>query len=228
MLTTATEVYDRVRTQVGKLARRAGRELMTPSNEDEDALELYLEDAISEICTITERMRTSVQLATVPSQEYVERPPYLFMVEEASIYDGGTSYGLEVESGPNVARWSRAPDADEGRPTHIGAHDGQLYLWPIPQTEYTVDLQITYNGLTADAAPSGPQDPPQLDTMVEQVPKELNRALAGYVTAEWLEEIGEPEVAQKAAQRFETDVRRFKDEPVHDSTATRPYRPLGF
>jgi hypothetical protein len=229
-LTSSADVYDRVRTQIGKLARRVEEELTFPSERDEDALKIYLGDALSEIATVTERINTSVQLVTVPGQEYLDRPPHLHVLQEAAVYDGATAYEACKQDGVEVARWSRAPDADTGRPTHIGAYDDRLYFWPIPDTEYTVDLQATHNGAVADNGnpPAGPQDPPELDTVVAKVPPELDRALAGYVTAEWLKETGTPDAGQEAAERFVRDIRRHKHEPVHDSTATRPYRPLGF
>lgn len=227
MLTTEAGVYDRVKTQLGKLSRRLEAPLVQPSESDEDALQIYLEDALSEIATITERVNTSVQLSTIPGQAYVPRPSYVHMLQKGAVYDGSTAYELKKQDGADVARWSRAPDAEEGRPTHIGAYESRLYFWPVPDTEYTTDLQVTYNGDVSDTAPAGPQDAPQIDTVVEHVPAELDRALAAYVTAEWLKEIGQPEVAAEATERFERDVRRFKEEPVHQSTSTRKYNPLG-
>jgi len=229
-LSTASGVYERVKTLIGKLSRRLEEELIFPSERDEDALQIYLEDALTEVATITERVNTSVQLTTTPDQAYVSRPPYLHMIRKAAVYTDSTAYELEVKDGPDVARWGRAPDAKTGRPDYIGAHDGDLYLWPVPAKEYTLDLQITHNGAVADngTAPSGPEDPPELDTIVAAVPAELDRALAAYVTAEWLKDTGSPEAGAQALQRFNTDVRRHRDEPVHQSSSTRPYRPLGF
>jgi len=229
-LTSATGVYDRVRTQIGKLARRVKEVLTVPSEQDEDALQLYLGDALSEIATVTERINTNVQLTTTAGQAYLDRPPYMHMLKQGAVYSGQTAYELIVQDGSEVASWSRAPDADRGRPSHIGAYDGKLYLWKVPDDTYTVDLQIKHNGAAApnSAPPQGPQDLPTFDTLVRRVPSELDRALAGYVTAEWLKEVGHPTMAQEATQRFLRDIRRHKHEPVHDSTATRPYRPLGF
>jgi len=228
MLTTEADVYDRVRTQIGKLARRAGRSLMTPSESDEDALRLYLEDALSEIATITERLNASLQLPTVAGQGYLERPPHLYAVDEAAVFEGDSAYPIDVEGGADVAQLARTPKPEKGRPCELGPYQGRLYFWPVPDAEYTIDLQIRWNGTVGDTAPAGPQDPPQVDTVVDRVPGELERALAGYVTGEWLEEIGEAKVAKRAMSRFERDVRRFRDEPVHDSTSTVTYRPLGF
>lgn len=226
MLSTATDVFDRVRTEIGKLARRLDEPLATPTSADEDALANYLEDAIKRIGTDTDRLSTSIQLTAVGSQAYVDQPPYLHRIDEANVYDGGSAYEMKVQAGADVAQWGRAPDAETGRPSHIGAWDKKLYLWPVPDGEYTLDLQITYNGATG-TNPQGVQDAPTIDTMVARVPPELDRALANYVSARWLQDTGKPQVAERPMAVYERDVREHKVEPTRQLTAERSYNPLG-
>lgn len=228
MLTTASDVYTQVRERIGVLARRFEDPLATPSDSDETELEIYLEDAISELTKVSNRYTQSLTLTTTPSQEWVQRPPHVDVIEEASVWDGGSAYVLDIEDGQEVARSGRAPDADSDRPECMGAYEGRLYLYPIPDAEYDLDLQVQLNGAAGSGAPAGPQDPPQLDTYVDRTPTELERALVAYVTAEWLRDTGMPEASQIPARRFERDKRRYQDEPVRKSATERPYKPLGF
>ena len=228
MLTTADDVFDRARTRIGKLARRAERDLLTPSEADEDALTLYLEDGITTICTETDRMATSVEIDLVEGQEYVERPPYINRIDRASLL--GTGQGallVERKDGRELAQWSRDPEAKTGLPEFIGAFDGRYYLFPVPDGAYTLDLLVTYNGAVGDSAPSTVQDPPTLDTLVEVLPSDFRKAIVAYVVGRWFEDIGEAEIAQPELGRFVADVEGYEEDPVRQVTSTRDYNILG-
>lgn len=226
MLSTAADAFDRARTEIGKLARRHHRPLAMPSEGDEDALTDFLEDGITRICTETDRMTTSIQIPTVASQEYVDHPPYVDEVQKASVYDSGVAWTLDVSSGAKVARKARNPDASTGRPDRMGAFQQRFYLYPVPDAEYTLDLQVGYNGATS-ANPTGVQDPPTLDTMVDRAPHELDEALTAYLMGRWFKSIGEPEVAAEPLQRFEREVQDHQEEPAKDSTSRIPHNTLG-
>lgn len=229
MLQTAQSVYDRAKTQIGKLARRAERSLLTPSEADEDVLKMYLEDALTEIGTETDRLSTSVKLTTTKGQPYVDQPPHLDVVRQASIYQSSTAYEVEVWDGSEIAQWSRDPAADSGRPDRMGAHEQRLYLYPVPDAAYTIDLQITMNGATSDngSSPSTPSEPPELDTVVAAVPAEFDRALAAHLVGRWFADIGEMELAAEPLETFRIKVEQYNDEPAAQATATRDYNVLG-
>lgn len=243
MLQTATDVYDRVRTEIGKLARRVQEELMTPTPSDEDALEIYVEDALAELATRTERFRDVIRTSTTEGQAWVARPPHMHRLDVVTVYDDDASYDLDKDDGRHISQWARAPDASTGRPTKIGAHAQRLYLYPVPDDAYPVELTITLNGhvepeptvwffyrstqLYPTTTTSADRRPPTLEEMIQRVPSELHRAFVAYVTSEWLLDIGRPNVAERPAQRYERDLRRYSSEPASPSTTSRDYNPLG-
>jgi len=228
MLASADDVYDRVRTRIGTLARQLQRDNVAPQDSDTDALRQYLEDAITTICTDTDRMATVVSLETVVGQPYVERPPYIDRVDRASLTDSGSAFVVERKDGRDLAQWGRNPAATQGRPEYIGGHDGKFYLFPVPDDTYPLELVVTYNGLVVYEAPDNPtvQDPPTLDTMVDTLPSDFRKAIVSQVVGRWFEDIGEPEVAQREKQRFYREVEKYEEEPVSNVTSTRGYNIL--
>jgi len=224
-LTTTDELYDEVRTRIGKLARRIEEPLANPSPNDEDALKEYTSDGIHRVAKVTDRLNTSAQLFTTPSKEFVERPEHMDVIDEVALYDAGTPYELDIEDGQVVARDARAPNATEDRPCRLGAYDGKLYLYPVPDKEYPIDVQFQMNGAFSDSSPAA-DEPPLLGTLVERVPAELSRALVYYVMAEWLKDTGSPEAAQSPRTSFVRDINRWEDEPIAQSDATVKYNPL--
>lgn len=229
MLQTAQEVYTRARTKIGKLARRHDRPLLTPTESDEDALEIFLEDVLTTICTETDRMSTSIQIDTVADQEWVALPPYVDRIDQANVIDPtpNESFTMTVHAGSEVAQWGRNPAAETGRPEYVGVWDRKIYLFKVPDDVYTLDLQVTYNGAVGTSPPGGVQDPPQLDTMVARVPHELDEALTAYLVAQWFFDVGEPEVAAGPWERFQREVMEHETEPVDQSTSTVPYNMIG-
>lgn len=230
-MTSATDLFDRVRKRLGTLGRGWGgeaesaRRMVAPSDEDTQLLEIYAGDGIGELAKVTDRLNASMQLTTTPSQEYIDRPEHLDVIDEIAVFDGGTGYDVEIKDGQVVASDARVPHADEGRPDTVGAYEGRLYLYPIPDDEYTIDVQFQMNGAYSDNSPSA-TDPPLLDTLVDRVPNELERALTAYVTAQWLKDMEEHEAAAQEERRFVRDINRYEDEPIHQSTAEVPYNPL--
>jgi len=229
MIQTAQDAYERMRTRLGKLARRRGTTLTTPSEADEDALSQYLDDALGEIGTETDRLTKSLTIDTTQGQEYVEKPPHLDLIKTASVQTGTEAWTAEVEDGQDIAQWARNPSAKAGRPEHIGAYDLRLYLFPVPDAVYTLDLNITMNGATSenDSTPSPPADPPTLDEVVKRVPSEFERALTSYLVGRWLEDIGQSELSQMEMERFAVELQKHMNEPVSSSTSQIPHNTLG-
>jgi hypothetical protein len=228
VLTSAAEVYDRVRTALGALERRAGRSLTTPTAGDDDVLRDFLEDAVSDVGTETDRLSTSIVLPTISGQEYVARPPYVDEIAEGAVQDGTNAWAIEVAHGAEVARWGRAPSADTGRPTHIGAWEQRLYLFPVPDQECDLDLQVLMNGAASDTPPQSVQDAPLLDTVVEHVPADLDNYLVAETTGRWLTEVvGEGQLGTERRQQAARQLRAHNDEPAKPSTGARRYNILG-
>lgn len=251
MLQQPQDVYDRVRRKIGVLARRHEMELTAPTEDDEVSLQAYLEDSLSELAVETERYRKEVTVRT-STNAFVPRPDFVHHLHVAQIHHEGEAFDLDVTDGRDVATWSRRPNPETGRPTKIGAFGERLYLWPVPDQEYLIDMLCSLNGSTGSpgSAPvetetswfflrptqlfpfgstssaSGPS-PPTLGRLLGMTPRELHKAVVAYVTAEWLIDIGEPEIAADPEQRFETDLRDYDQEPIEPSTGERDYNPLG-
>jgi len=228
VLTSAAQVYDRVRTALGALERRAGRSLTTPTAGDDDVLRDFLEDAVSDVGTETDRLSASIVLTTISGQEYVARPPYVGEIAEGAVQDGTNAWVIEVAHGAEVARWGRDPSADSGRPTHIGAWEQRLYLFPVPDQKYDLDLQVLMNGAASDTAPQSVHDLPLLDTVIEQVPADLDNYLVAETTGRWLTEVvGQGELGTERRQQAARQLQAHNDEPAKPSTANRAYNILG-
>jgi hypothetical protein len=225
MLSTAQDAYQRARVRIGKLARRVEEDLMVPSERDEDALQQYLEDSLVRIGTETDRLTTIIELFTTPGQEYVQQPPHLDRIEEASIIKNSTAYVLELNGGQDVALWARDPQAHEALPEYIGAYNDRLYLFPVPDKEYPIDLEATLNGQVSDngSSPTVPDDPPELDTVVARVPGDFNEAVVRFLVGRWMMEVGQPEIGQKELNLFQRHLREHDKEPSTPSRATRDY-----
>ena len=69
--------------------------------------------------------------------------------------------------------------------------------------------------------------PAELDALLAQLAPELRRALADYVQAQWLRDVGEEGRAGRREDRFWAEVEGYRSEPRAPSTSERPYRPLG-
>jgi len=69
--------------------------------------------------------------------------------------------------------------------------------------------------------------PAELDALLAQLPPELRGALADYVQAQWLRDVGEANRASRREDRFWARVEGHSSEPRPPSTSERPYRPLG-
>lgn len=224
-MTSASDLYEQVRQRLGTLARVLGQDLTSPTKQEIPVLEGYAGDAIGEIAKVTDRLNASVQLFTTPNQEYVDRPEHMDVIDEIAVHYDGTPYKIDIRDGQSVAQDARTPNADTDRPTRIGAYEGRLYLYPVPDKEYTLDIQFQMNGAYSESNPAS-DEPPLLDTLVERVPNELERALTAYVMSEWLKDTGQAEAAQRPATRFVRLINRYEDEPIHQSDATVKYNPL--
>ena len=225
-MTSASDLYDQVRQRLGTLARVLQRDLVAPTEDDIPLLEGYAGDAIGQLAKVTDRLNQSVQLTTTGGQAYVERPEHMDVIDEVHVYDSGTPYELDIEDGQIVAADARMPSADSDRPCRLGAYEGRLYLYPIPDDQYTIDVQFQMNGAFSTSDNPGATEPPTLDTLVDRVPNELERALTAYVMAEWLKWSGQADAAQRPETRFVRDINRYEDEPIHQSDATVEYNPL--
>lgn len=226
-MTTAQEVYDSMRERLGIMARRRDQAVPTPNQADEDTLlERYLSDGLSELGTRTDRLTHNVQLQTMQGQGYVDRPPHIYTLDEAAIHHSGSAFPLTVTDGQELAKRARQPQPKTERPTEIGAYAGKIWFWGVPDDQYDVDMQVQLNGeFTASGTPAA-DEPPLLDTYVELVPAELERALVAYMTYEWLKDNGNGQLAETALGWFESRLAKHQNEPVHQSRATRNYNPL--
>lgn len=226
-MTTAQEVYDSVRQRLGIMARRREQGVPTPNQADQSSLlERYLADGLSELGTRTDRLTQNVVLQTTANQGYVDRPPHIYTLDEAAIHHSGSAFPLTVKDGQELAKLARQPNPTTERPTEIGAYAGKFWFWGVPDDQYDVDMQVQLNGeFTASGAPAA-DEPPLLDTYVEVVPTELERALVAYVIYEWLKDNGNAEMAETALGWFESRLAKHQNEPVHQSSATREYNPL--
>jgi len=225
-MTTATDVYESVRDRIGVMARRRDQSVPTPTEADHDLLKRYLSDGLSELGSRTDRLTDNVVIETAAGQAFLPRPPHIYTLDEATVQDGGTAYELDVTDGQEVAKRARQPDPARRRPQEIGAYAGKLWFWQVPDDTYTVDLQVQLSGEYSESTPVADDEPPTLDQYVTQVPKELDRALVAFVTSEWLDDLSQVELANKAFQWFESRLAKHQDEPIQQSTATRPYNPL--
>jgi hypothetical protein len=256
MIRSASDVYDRVKRRIGLLARRQHDELLTPTDEDDDVLQSYLEEGLRRLATVTGRLEDTVVLGTVDGRPRIFRPSHIYLVQEAEIYDNGSSYNLDLKDGQEIARKAQAPDATKGRPCEIGTHGVGYWLWPVPDSDnYEIRLQVQMNGTFTTTGTlrtehelvdeDGTQlydedgiplavvtfdkaDAPDLNDVVNAVPQELHRAMIEYVVAEWFADVGQLELAARPRQLFEQEIRRYKTDPNRQRTATRPYNPLGF
>ena len=75
-------------------------------------------------------------------------------------------------------------------------------------------------------APPAPLPGPPLTDYLQQMPPELRRALADYVQAEYLADVGEVEMADRKRQRFYATLENHKTEPRRPSFTTRRSRRL--
>ena len=225
-MTTATDVYESVRDRIGVMARRRERSVPTPTEADHDLLGRYLSDGLSEVGTRTDRLTHNVVLETTQGQAFLPRPPHIYTLDEGTVQDGGSAFDLDVVDGQEVAKRARQPNPTTTRPGEIGAYAGKLWFWGVPDGVYTVDLQVQLNGEYSASTPVADDEPPTLDQYVALVPKELERALVAFVTSEWLRDLSRVELADLALQWFESRLAKHQNEPIHQSTATRPYNPL--
>lgn len=222
---TSQEVLSRAKRRIGVLARRAGDEVLTPKAGDDPLLEGYLGDALGEIARRTGRLRTSIEVTTSAGTAQHERPPHLDTILDARVHDKGL-HEIDVDTGYKVRQAARSPTAEEGRPDSIGEHAGSLWLYPVPDAAYTIEIEAEVNGEVGDSAPADSTEPPTLDGLVALTPPDFDRALVAYLAAEWFTDNGEHELAQQSATRFETDVTRYESAPNQKTTTTRPHNPL--
>lgn len=222
---TATDLFDRVKASIGEAAKKDERSFPVPNAEDDDRLQALASDAISEIAKKTDRLTTAFQTVTTPGQAYLPRPAHVDVIDEANVFDGGSSYPLDVQNGHETAQLGRQPNPDEDRPNCIGAYDSRIWFYPVPDQEYTIDLYVEMNGEYSDSSPAD-DEPPLFDDLVGKVPKDLERALVAYTSGEWLRLMGYPEIGQSYLQRFYRDVRSYDTEPIQQSRATVEYNPL--
>jgi hypothetical protein len=225
---TAQDARDRAKTRIATLAKRVGDATLTPSPSDDDQLDGYVSDALKAIAKKTDRLTATLSLQTVAGQAYIDEPEHVDVIQEAQVFDSGAGHELHLESGGEMARRAQAPDASEGRPHTIGAHGQRLWLFPVPDATYDLMLHVSQSGASTDSPqPSDDTVPPGLDALVAQMPAELDRALVGYVAAEWMVDSGEPEAAERDRARFVRDLERHDTDPNRKRTTTRPYNPLG-
>lgn len=248
-MTTAAEVYTQVKERIGLLANRGLDPDLAVDNADDGALETYLRDALREIAKRTGRLTASLTVEATPGQSWIDRPPHVDHIHEAQLVDGDTAVEVSVEQGPTTARKARAPTGKTGRPRCLGHHSGRLWLLPEPDQAYELRLEVSLNGEAPRTAFANGLKVPVpaigavsvsgfdvtvnytprtiLDVVTAAVPTELERALVAYVSAEWLSDHAERQLAQKPRRRFERDVQKYDTDPMRDTTATRSYNPLG-
>jgi len=224
---TVSDVLTRAKRHLALLAKRADDPLVTPDPSDDAVLKGYLGDAVREVGTRTDHLATTTTPETTPGQPHVSRPPHIETIQDAYVHGASKSYAMKLYDGAEVSRAAQAPDADEGRPKFIGAHGNKLWLYPVPGAEYELSLQATMNGEHGSSAPADDTDPPTLNDLVDQLPPALDRALVAYVTGQWLEDRGEPELAGVEQQRFARDLRRHRIPSSRQRTHERSYNPLG-
>lgn len=245
---TASDVYLQAKRRVGVLAKRGEDPQLALDDVHETMLEVYLKDGLREVAKRTDRLTASLTLSFSSGDAWMERPSHIDVIEEAQALDSGTAYDVSVESGAETARKARAPSPETGRPCEIGHHGGRLWVWPVPDGDYEIQIEAILNGevpqgafvnALTQPAPSlnsvsvsgaavtvSYQPTSRLDLVVAAVPPELERAVVAYVVAEWLSDNAERELAQKPRRRFERDLRKYDTDPMRDTTATRSYNPL--
>jgi len=224
---TASDVLERVKRRIGRLAERVGDPSLTPNSSDDAHLQDYLGDGLRELAKKTERLEDTLALTTTAGQGYVLLPPHLDVVQEATVDDGGQTHEMSLYDGAETAHAVQSQSASSGRPKSIGSHSGKLWLHPVPDKAYTITLTAILNGEHGDTAPSDDSEPPTLDTLVEKTPAELERAVVSYVVAEWMADSGQPDAAQPERQRALRDFRKYGSDPNRQRTHERNYTPLG-
>jgi hypothetical protein len=224
MFFSPSDVYERAQARIGQLAERANDPTLAASDADDDVLEMYLKDALSEISKRGDRMSGSATLTLPKGQPSVDLPRHIDTVYEAAI-DDDDRFELEVLAGEAVASQAKATGAQEGRPTAFGTHAGKVWVLPVPDREYTLQLEASLSGGVSFGA-GQPDDTQLLYELVEAVPAELERALVAFIVREWFALKGEQALAQQAARRFERGIQRHGDDPNPQTTATRDYNPL--
>lgn len=222
----ADDVFTRAKTRIGQLAERVVDPTLSASDADDKVLGLYLDDGLSELAKRTDRMSGSVELTAAAGDASLDLPAHIDHILEAHIDDGTSRVEIETVDGAPIAAKAKGPGATEGSPTKVGTHAAKLWLWPVPDQEYTLALEVTLNGYW-ESIPMGEGAGPRLDELVRMVPPELERALVAFVVAEWFDFKGEAEVAQLARRRYERGVQRYDTDPRGQTTATRDYNPLG-
>lgn len=215
----ASTILTKAKKRIGALSERVNDPTLAASDADDALLEMYLEDALVEVATRTDRLTDSETLSLSQGTATKPKPPYLDKILEAAIYDGDR-YELKLVEGSTLASASKNPDAETGRPEKVGAHGGSLYFWPVPSKAYDVELEIGLNGSVGATK--------TIDAVVDAAPSELNRALVAFVVREYFDFHGEPGLSDQAGQRYERGVRQHKGDPLAQKTATRHYNPLGF
>ena len=226
MLASTDDVLDRAKSRIGTLAERVNDPTLPASDADDVLLTGFLGDAITQIAKDTDRLETTVTPKTEAEAPSVPLPPHVDLIQEARVHDG-KSFAMTLTAGEKVAQKAKAPGAKKGRPSTIGQHGGELWLFPVPDEAYELVLICTMNGAYQSGSSTDDTTPPTLDALVKQLPHELGRAVVSYVAAEWMADSGEPELAQAGRRRFERDVAKYSTAPRQQRTYEREYQPLG-
>jgi hypothetical protein len=141
-MNTAGDVLERVKRKIGLLGRRLGDPGLTPTEADEPALMAALQDGLIEIAKKTNRFEGEAVVSTAKGQAAYAVTSALDAVRKASIGDRELGH----KAGADV-RAAASPEAKSGRPTYYGLHEGALWLYPVPDGVYEVDLLYKLNGV---------------------------------------------------------------------------------
>ena len=140
---TLDDILDRVKRRLGVLARRVGDTLIAPSDSDDELLTSYTREGVIEIAKKTNRFEGRATISTAKGQAAYAVTSALDVMRKASI--GGRE--LEHKAGVDVRAAATGPEAKSGRPTCYGLHEGALWLYPVPDEIYEVDLLYKLNGV---------------------------------------------------------------------------------
>jgi hypothetical protein len=216
---TLDDILDRVKRRLGVLARRVGDTLIAPSDSDDELLTIYTREGLIEIARHTGRLERRLEPTLAAGQHAQDAPRDLAHLRGAYVAGGRA---LEHVDGKR-ARALVETEAREGEVEVIGFSGGQLVVHPAPKGETTLALHYISNGDFR----IGAGELAELDALLAQLAPELRRALADYVQAQWLRDVGEEAQAGRREDRFWAGVDGYRSEPRAPSTSERPYRPLG-